>query len=290
MIPVVRPIRSTTSVREVGWVYLELSGGSDEKAAGFFSADTNIMPWLFGIGTGLLLSLAGMFVISPLSHRFRKVKNESWSFMFLVMFAALIIGSVTLGGKLGLELTVPAAPVIVASGGYAFVYLVIRSLWRYTQYGTVFDEQKRMRKKAYSAKKLLKNGDFGRDVEKKVIEMWQKRCDMYIKKGRYTAETCVEKFKKDEKMNDITGMVFNAAMLLIWLVSVIFEARGDDLVGTLIYAAIIGVLLFLWAKFVNNAMNSGAVLRKRLISGCGESGMTMPEYLAKRYDELNKTE
>lgn len=263
---------------------LELFGKSDKVS--FFSADTNAMPWIIGIGVGVLLDIVGIFVLFPLSQRFRKVKNESWSFIFLAVFLGLIIGSVTLSDKLGLELIVPSAPVIVAAAGYSAVYLVIRSLWRYTVYGTVFDEQKRMRKKAYSMKKMLSDGDLGRDVEMKVIKTWQQRCEKYISKGKYTEETCIEKFRKDERFNDILEPVTNGIMVLIWLCSVLVTAKDSGIADVLIFAAIIGVILFLWTRFINNVQRSGAVMRKRLISECEKSGKTMPEFLSEKYEKL----
>lgn len=249
--------------------------------AGFFSFKVNVLPYIIGLVIGTVMVLISSGIILPAAYKKQNKNSDTWSVVLIVVFLVLIIGSIAVSNKLDLKLMMPGAPLILISGGYVVLYLAARSVWRYKKYGTIFDEQKRMRKKAYSTRQLSGIAPFATQVEIELMKIWRKKCGKLVRRGRYTPETVIEKFKKDERMNDIFDKAlfwFYVALYIAAVIGTRFDGESA-LSDTLVFAAVLGAAEFFIYRFFIRAFRSGAAVRKHIIAEAEKSGMNMPDYL-----------
>lgn len=261
---------------------------TESSLAEFFSFKVNVLPYISGLIIGTVMVLISSGIILPAAYKRQNKISDTWSVIMIMVFLVLIIGSVAVSNKFDLRLMMPGAPLILISGGYVLVYLAVSSLLRYKKYGTIFDEQKRMRKKAYSTRQLSGIAPFATEVEIKLMQIWRKKCDKLISKGRYTPETVIEQFKKDERMNDIVDKGIFRFYIVLYISAVIgtcFDGEST-LSDTLVFAAVLGVVEFFLYRFFAKAFKDGAAVRKHIIADAEKSGLSMPDYLDGRLAEF----
>lgn len=261
---------------------------ADDGFLRFFTYETDMLPYFIGLATGLVMVLISSGLILPAAYKNKNKKSDTWSVVMIAAFFVLVFGSLYVSNKLELSLLMPAAPMLLVSGGYVIIYLAVRSVWRYKKYGTLIDEQKRMRKKAYSMRELSGIAPFATQDEIELMKTWRKKCDKLIRKGKYTPETCIEKFKKDERMNDIADKGIFWFYIALYLFAVIFTRFDGEstLFDTLVFALILGVAEYFIYRFFIKAFRSGAAVRKHIIADAEKSGLSMPDYLDGRLAEL----
>lgn len=247
-----------------------------------FTADnsgrSNILPYLFGIGTGVIFELICRFVIAKVMFKSRKISPAAWNNMALLIFVAIFIGMLFSQHYISVQLNVPTLPLIIGSGVYIAVFFTARSIYRYKNFGTIRNVHKQMLKDNYY-KELSST-----QLEETVLKGWRKRYEIESSKGKITAEGFVERLKKDERINDIVDRGLDIFYAVVYIFTII-ERMTDPEQGTidlLFYALIMGVFLFLIWRFFSGAFRKGSGVRKKLIQECLQAGVTMPEYINNR--------
>ena len=238
---------------------------------------SNVVPYLFGIGIGILFELLCRFVIVPLMVGKQNIKPETWNTVALASFAAMFISAVSIEGHIGAVLNVPSVPLVIGCGAYIALFAAARAVWRYKNYGTIFNERKRMLKDSYY--KELGSAD----LETTVLKTWKRQYEKLSRRGKTDSEGFIEKVKKDERVNAAADKVYTLFCAAFYIVTVAVQASKSETVGeTLVYAVISGVILYgLW-RFFLRAFKMGAAARRKLIKECESLGQPLPEFIADR--------
>lgn len=242
------------------------------------SDKSNILPYFFGLGIGVIFELFCRFVIVKVMFKNKKISPTAWNNIALLGFAAIFVGILVFQKHISAELNVSTLPLVIGSGAYIAVFLAIRSIRRYKRYGTIRNERKQMLKDSYY--KDLSSVQ----LENTVLKAWKKQYEKQAAKGRITAEGFLEKLKKTEHFNDIADRSFDLIVGVIYLCSVISTAasRETGISDLIFFALILGVFTFGIWRFFSKAFRQGAGVRKKLMRECEQAGVTMPEYIAGR--------
>lgn len=247
---------------------------------GKLSTVTNVVPYLFGVGVGILFELLCRFVIVPLMFTSRSIKPETWNSVALLGFAAMIFGSVTFQKHVSAALTVPTLPLVIGCGAYIAVFFAARAAWRYKNFGTILNERKRLLRDSYY--RDLGSGD----LEKTVLKTWKKQYERLAKKGKTASGDFLEKVRKDERLSSVADKGYTVFCAVLYVCMVVSQAANTQSVGeTAFYAVIIGFVIYGMWRFFLRAFRMGSAARKKLIRDLESSGLGVTEYIDERLSE-----
>ena len=234
-----------------------------EEEGGFgFVPEVDIMPiivgFLFGLGLVFLIWIARKTVLKS-----KKLKPIVLYFLILFVFAISVVVSVVTSVKIGIEWKVKAGLLLVLSGVYVVMYLIIRSVWRYRDHGTLTrysKEEKRRRKEEKEEKET-----FNKDVSKRNVARTAK--DMKFRYKRFsrrhekkygkpmTLQQYKEKLSKELKSFDRYWIFYLVVDSLIVLGPFIQIMVSDGLTEAVFYGVIMVVIFFFIYRFQKWAGN-----------------------------------
>lgn len=272
------------SLYRVSWFVLVLElielFAAEVPMRDFFSFKADMSGYGAGALVAALAYLITDAVLIPVYNRNRKVKPGVWYGIVLAVMIALIAASVALSGKLTLML--PVWPFLLGSGLYLIVYIIVRAIWRYKNYGTVINTRKQLEKDSY-----YRNLE-DRDLEKILLQTWQKQFLRRQKKGKSTEEGYLSELKKneavEEKLLRYVGPLIYVALCVCAVVQVASE--GSGFWDTLAFAALISAVAFFIYRWLYKIEAKNAALRKKHIARCEQQGKTMPEYIEETLENF----
>jgi len=238
----------------------------------FFTLKSDVSGYGVGLMVAAVAYLVMELVLAPIFSRSRRIKPGVWYGLVLGVMAALIAASTPLAGKFTLML--PIWPFLIGSGLYIVVYVILRAIWRYRNYGSVSNTRKQMEKDSYY--RNLQD----RDIEKVLLTSWQKRFVRLQKKGKVTEESYLDELTKNEELGDklfkyVTPLIYIAVCVF----SVVQVARDSGIADTIFFAVFISGFTFLVYRWLYKIEVKNAALRKKHISECRRQGKTMPQYI-----------
>ncbi len=243
-----------------------------------FSIQTDPSGYLFGLGIGVFFTMLCNTVFSPLVLKSKKIKPGVWYFLMLLALVLLFIGGMTLASSV--EMSVPVMALILISGGYAALYLIVRSIWRYRNFGTIRNTRKQLAQDSYY--KNLQD----KDLENAYLEGLQMRWKRYERKKKMTAEEFLPFMLKEEKLMEKTEWIYTAIAVVIGLCSIIGVAMdGSGVLDVLTFTLFISVVEFVIWRAIIRSDRKGAALRRRIFKECEDSGKTLPDYIDSRITE-----
>lgn len=234
---------------------LEVIWPEEESGFGFFT-EVDIMPIvvgsLFGIGLFFLIWIAKKKVLKT-----KKLKPIVLYFLILFVFFIIFLMSVGVSVKISFEWKVKAGLLLILSGFYVVMYLIVRGVWRYHDHGTLTrysKEEKRHRKEEKKEKK-----EFNRDVSKrnvaqtaKVMKSRYKRFSRYHEKKygeSMTLQQYKEKLSKELKRFDSYWIIYLVIDTLFVLGPTIQIMMRDGVTDGVFYGVIMGVTFFFVYRF-----------------------------------------
>ncbi len=252
---------------------------ADNTIKNFFHIRSDISGYGIGIITGILIYFICNTILAPVLLKKKKVSYGGWYLMLLAMIIVFIGVGVEFFGDTSIMLL--THPFILCSGIYIIIYLIVRSIWRYKNYGSIRDTRKKIEQDSYY------RNLYDKDMEKIYLEGWQSRYNRLSKKGKVTAEGFIDKLKKEEKATMTTMTILVPVLFAAVIAFAIFDvARDSTWYDTLLFAAIIGTVEFFIARWIIRSEKKQSAMRTRVINMCEESGMTMPEYIETRLEEF----
>ena len=252
----------------------------DNPLRDFFTIKADMSGYGAGALVAALAYLITDVVLIPVFNRNKKIKPGVWYGIVIVVMIALIAASVSLSGKLTLML--PVWPFLLGSGLYIIAYIVVRAVWRYMNYGTIRNSRKILEKDSY-----YRNLE-DRDLEKILLEGWQKQYGRRLKKGKTTAESYLDDLKKNEALNDkmfryVTPLIY-AALCVFAVIQV--ASDGSGFWDTIFFAVLISAVAFFIYRWIYKIEAKNAALRKKHIINCEQQGKTMPEYIEETLESF----
>lgn len=272
-----------TSLYNVAWVVFVLECiemfAADEPLKNFFTVRSDISGYGIGLITALLMYFITSSVLAPIFLKNRKGKNnEGLYFLIIAIFVVLIGLGVYFFNDI--SLLAPTHAFIFASGFYIAVYLIVRSVWRLKNYGSLRNTRKQIEQDSYY--KNLQN----KDMEKAILKGWQARYDRLVKKGKTTEEEYLGKLQKEEKLqeklaNIVTPLVFVAVVGFF----VIDVAKDSTWYDTLLFAALECTIVYFISRWIIRSEKKQSAVRCRMLSECESENKTLPEYINERLSD-----
>lgn len=250
-----------------------------------FSEITNMrisfLPYICGLGIGIVFEIINIFIISP--RMLKSKRADSWSTISLVILVLLIAVNTVIFIKLGLTDTIMEVPILlplICSSGYIIVYLTVRSVWRYKNYGTVFNAICRPEKEMYQ---MYRHSQKDAGIEEAVLKGWSAKYRRLSKKGRVTEESFIDKVKSDTALTKKLNKLYYPIYVIIWGGSVTGVAlEGSRIYDTMLYAVVCGLILFAVHKYFLRWHFIAEANMERLIGECERSGLTLPKFIEKK--------
>jgi len=275
------------SIYRVAWFVfiIEMLGwlASDHPIRDFFTLKSDIT----GYGFGLLVACVTYIITDTvLAHFFSKKNNIKPGVWYFLIFAvmALILGlSFTLSDKITMMLPVmlPVYPFLLGSGLYIVVYIIVRAIWRCKNYGSVLNTGKQIRNDSY-----YRNLE-DRDLEKIVLEAWQKRYHRLVKKGKTTEEDYLERLKKDEANEKIwLDYILPAIYVVLCVGATVGVAVDSGFWDTLLFAVLIIAVEYGVYRWMTGIERKNAALRTKHLDRCERRGITMPVYIEEALNDF----
>lgn len=271
----------------VAWAIFVLESitalAADYTTGNFFTLKDDVTGYGIGLLTAVVFSIICNSVLAPmLLRRKQKVSFGGWYAFGCVLFVVLIGISVAWCGDKTL-LVMPVHPLLICSGLYIVTYLIVRSIWRYRNYGSIRNTRKKIEQDSYY------RNLYDRDMEQVVMKGWKSRYERLLKKGKTTAESFIEKLKTEEqyavKGYPILVWGLLGAVVVFAVIDVAAESTWFD---TLMYAAIIGTIEYFIGRWIIRSEKKQSAIRSRIIRQCEQSDMTLPEYIDNSLAEYKK--
>lgn len=253
----------------------------NEENFHIISATTEIQGYLFGIVTGIILSLILGSVGQVILFRLKKVNVRVISVIVIfVGVSAVIGGCIWMGDR---TISVPLLPTMIISGGYVAVYKGIQLALRYRKYGTF-----KKPVKDGSVKEIFKESyqesmqkDLPKELKKRFLKMNGKR----RKRGKpeLTPEEYMAFLHKQNKKILFQNKILLVLYILIWVFFVVLVATDSTVEDTLLFAVILGFLLVPLYLLLSCCAKKLAAGNEKLLEQCEEEEITVIE-LAERIE------
>ncbi|MBO5372712.1 MAG: DUF1048 domain-containing protein [Lachnospiraceae bacterium] len=243
-----------------------------------WNMQANIFPFILGLMIGCIVTVFYKFVLQPIIFKNRKINPTIHSWIIIGVFIAAFIGSICLGVFWAdAELYVNNIAVLLISGGYILLYLLVRSVWRIRTYGRAFGIHK-------EEKQLEK--EFNEEIDRKetlqinaqvLAKEFAKKNAKNRRKGKseYTQQEFAEMIRKQQSRSKKGNIVL---MMAIVVVPCIFEMVINDIVEGLIYGAITAVIEFFIWRFFSRFAEEAANAQLYILEECEKQGMNVIEY------------
>lgn len=280
--------RLPANLYNVAWVVFVLECieaiAADDTIKNFFNIKSDVSGYGIGAITAVLLYLISDCVLAPILLKKKKdgtnYRGQYFPLIVITLFVVFIGLGVHFFGDVSFML--PTAPFIIGSGLYIVIYLIVRSVWRLKNYGSLRNTRKQIEQDSYY--RNLEN----RDMEKAMLQGWQGRYERLSKKGKITADGFFEKIKKEEELTvrimTVVVPIVLAAVSLGFIIDVVRDSTWYD---SLIFIALISTIEYFIGRWIIRSEKKQSALSMNILRRCEESGKTMPEYIEARLQEFN---
>lgn len=241
----------------------------------FFQTQVNVFPVVSGLIIGCILTVIYKFVLQPIVFKNKKMNPTLHSFIILAIFVVAIVIHCIIGADVKIYLN--NLFVFLISGGYIFIYLVVRSIWRIRTYGKAFGVHK-------EEKQLEK--EFNRELDKKetlqinaevMAKEFAKKNAKRRKKGELelTQAEYAAMVRKREKYSSTWILLI---ILAIILVPTVWEMINNSFTEGLMYGLILIVIEFFIWRFFSRISKDTTEAKLKILDECELQGVTVEEY------------
>lgn len=275
--------RLPANLYNVAWVVFVLECieaiAADDTIKNFFNIKSDVSGYGVGALTAILLYLISDCILAPILLKKKKDGSNYRGQYFPLIVIALFVVFIGIGTHFSDDISfiLPTAPFIIGSGLYIVIYLIVRSVWRLKNYGSLRNTRRQIEQDSYY--RNLQN----RDMEKAILQGWQARYERLSKKGKVTAEGYLDKLKKEEKLQkNFTNIGIPLLFVAVSAFFVIDVALDSTWYDTLIFIALIGTIEYFIARWTVRSEKKQAAIRTRLLDDCEKQSISLPEYIKQR--------
>lgn len=248
-----------------------------EEEISLLHGTVDMSGYLCGIAVGVFVGFLCNAFIRPFLFRWKWLTSGKFAFFVVLLTVGLIVAGVIFLDGYVLEL--PLFPVLLVTGLYIFIFIIVRSVWRYRSYGSIRKE-----------KSLVEKGGF-RQIAKQVadempedlVKRFHKKNKKRQKKGQepMTPEEYMEQLRK-ENIRTRRGDYIGPAIVVLFVLGLIIQtALTSTLIDTLIFIAVM-IVAEIPAMMLFRVGIKSRKQRERLVAECEEQGITILEYVERR--------
>lgn len=254
---------------------------SDNAFKDFFIIRSDISGYGIGVAIAVLMYFITSSIFAPILLKKKNKSGIGWYILVIALFVLLVGLGVYFFGDY--SVLVPIHSVVLASGFYIFFYIVVRSIWRLKNYGSLRNTKKQLEQSGYY--KNLEN----KDIENAILKGWKSRYAMLSKRGKVTEESYLQKLCDEEQLSKkITSVGIPVVFVVLTVFAIIQTALTSTWYDTLIFAIIICVVEFFIGRWTLRSEKKQSAIRSRMPKECESKGMTLPDYISERLGEQKK--
>lgn len=246
-------------------------------------AHSDLTPYLFGVGCSLLLTMIADVFVRPLIFRFR-IKPILYYIGLLIFFIALIvIGSILTDGMM---LYIPMFLILLVSGIYVAIYLVLRSVWRYQHGEKIFLPKK----STEDFDQFNKNKTLEQVMLDSIVKEYKRKNRRLEKKGEQglTPGDFTETVRADYKRATHSWKWMLLVFSLIIALAIVQTALTSTIPDTILFTV---VLLFIEGAiywFLLRSAQNNNQIRKEILDTCDAEGISVIEYAMRHKKNPNQ--
>lgn len=251
-----------------------------EDGATLFTASADVSGYLIGIGIGIIVEVLFRVLVEPWMFRWKWLTSGVYYTILLVVMTGMIIGGVRLMQDVTLNL--PMLPVLIVSGSYVLIYLVVRSILRYRHHGSIRKEKNPFAK---SAKNEFME-DMKEETWKELAKRYEKKNKRLEKRGKQpmTPENYMELLKKESIRGFKIEKVAIAFIALMDLGLVIHTALTETWLDAVMYLVVL-LIGQIPAMLIFRLSRKTMKWRDEVLEECEKNGVTIIEYMENRESE-----
>lgn len=229
------------------------------------------------VGGGLIVAVLKIFV-QPFVFRLKRFPMGIFYGIIAVLFVGEMIISVYIGEKFGIQLNLSLLFVLYLSGGYCFCYLVVRSIWRWKNTGSIrkkiepFEKGDTFFKTSFQA-------EFKKQLVVNARKKYEKRNKKRVRKGLepMSPQEFMKYLRRWGKKNQRVDVILSVSLVILLFSMVLREG----ITGTWLDALILMGVLFVVeipAMGLFYLSFRGNEKEKQILNECEERGITIFEY------------
>ena len=238
---------------------------------------SNITPYLGGLVISLLFTMIVNLIVRPMIFRFR-IRPIFYYIGFLLCWVGTIVLCAWLTD--GMVLGIPVFPILVVSGIYDAIYLVVRSVWRYRHYGSI----RRPRSEIKEAERSVERVSMEQMMLEAMLKRYKRKNKHLQKKGNkgMTPGEYTEQVRKEYKkvLDSWKWELLIFAAIVIF--SVAFTAFSSTFWDTVLFALIIMVIEGGIYWFLLKAERKSNQVRREILDTCEREGISVVEYAMRK--------
>ena len=246
---------------------------TDAPRTSFFAFHTELSSVLTGVIGGILLSAAMRHFFRPIAMHTESAGSRTWTGILIALFLILVGMEAALLRER--SLLIAGWVLLCISAAYLLGFYIIRWVCRWRKYGTLRDVRGEIYRDSYYT------GLREQALERAIMEGMLKQYEHLAQKGKVTAADYADKLRADEQALMRGEIWFGAGICAVYAAAVGYTAVQSPLSDTLIFAGVLGILVYGIWRIYRSANRRNAAIRQRIFTACAESGQTMPDYLRK---------
>lgn len=256
-----------------------------EEGENIITAQSNMAPFIYGIAIGLGIEIVASYYLKSMIFKNKKMKPMHYYVIIIGFFVVALILTMVLAGDI--LVSVNSFPLLIISGGYVIVYLLVRSIWRYKKHGriTKIDGAEKKLKKQFneviSEKTLLRE----------IAEIMEKRFERINKKKskRGKSELTQEEFFALNR-KEIKWKIFYEVVLGLFFASIVIRPTitiilNDGVLNGIIFGVILTIVEVAIYAFFYKADKTNAKIQTKILEECENRNISISEYVEKGYED-----
>lgn len=259
-----------------------------EGISGNFAKDilTDVLPFVIGIFTGFLFSVAIRICISPLIFRFPRIAPMKFYICYLAMFVALLSVELLWAEHIGTMILMPILPVIAICGIYIALYWGIRAYGRYQDHGSIWKERESEEEGREQSPKFML--EFGNTLVKRFYRINSRRARRG--KAAWTSEEYMEHLICKDERDAAVWRVMAALYTVIIAVPVALSLYYEGVLDAMILGGVLVAIEVPIYSLCRKASRLGVRCRKKIMQECSARGMDLLEYVANLREQMQKNQ
>lgn len=243
-----------------------------------FHARTDLTPYLGGIACSLLFTIIADTFVRPLIFRLR-IRPIFYYAGLLALFGAMIWAGITLTD--GMSLHIPMFLILLVSGIYIAVYLVIRSVWRYRHGESIF----RYKTETKDFDQINKNNALKQLMLDTMLKKYKNQNQRLEKKNKakLTPHEFTEKVRADYRRAQHSWKWILWIFAALIAAAIIPTACTSTIPDTILFALILLVIEGWICQWVLRSEQNNNQLRKEILDACDEEGISVVEYAMRQH-------
>lgn len=248
-----------------------------EEEVSLLHDSVDVAGYLCGIAVGVVIGLLCNILIRPFIFRWKWLTSGRFSAMILILSFSMTIAAIILLEDYTFEL--PLFPLLLVSGIYIPVYITVRSIWRFTKYGSIRKQKSEGEKEGFSS--ILK--ETAEKMPEDLVKRYHKKNKRRQKKGKapMTPEEYMELLRRQNiraRRGDCIGLVL---VLLVIVEQIIQTALTSTITDALIFSVVL-VVAEIPAMYLFRVGRKATEAREQLIEECDSRGITVLEYVEEK--------